>query len=320
MSRLLAFAGNPLDRVPVERRDPSWLESQLADPEARFLPLWKLDPLVKLGPPRSLAWARRTLFDDVDPAPQPLLLGVEQGVAHFSVDVSSVREPVAALGVDGVARFEELRGVVPHLTAAEISIVAYARSLSDWHDRHRHCSACGGSTLTVLGGAQRRCPDCSAEHFPRTEPVAIAVVGRGDRCLLGRGPSWPERMYSALAGFVEPGETLEEAVRREVREESGVVVGAVRYLESQPWPFPSSLMLGCVAEAETETLEIDRAELADARWFSLEEIRAALAGEPGPLSIPPPFAIAHHLIRAWAGSHPAGREAKPFGRPRGGAE
>jgi NAD+ diphosphatase len=151
----------------------------------------------------------------------------------------------------------------------------------------------------MLGGIQRRCPDCAAEHFPRTDPVAIAAVVRGDRCLLGRGPGWPDTMYSALAGFVEPGETIEEAVRREVCEESGVVVGAVRYVKSQPWPFPSSLMIGCIAQAETEELTIDRTELVDARWFSLDEIRAALAGKPGPLFVPPPFAIANHLIRAW---------------------
>jgi NAD+ diphosphatase len=129
--------------------------------------------------------------------------------------------------------------------------------------------------------------------------VAIAAVVRGDRCLLGRGHHWPDTMYSALAGFVEQGETIEEAVRREVHEESGVAVGAVRYVKSQPWPFPSSLMIGCIAEAESEELVIDSAELADARWFSLDEVRAALDEKPGPLFVPPPFAIANHLLRAW---------------------
>jgi NAD+ diphosphatase len=242
----ITFAGSPLDRSTLERRDAAWVASRLADDATRFLPLWRLNPLVKLGEERSLAWARRELFDEVEPAPQPVLLGLDAGVAHFAVDVSALSEPEATWGLEGVACFEELRGIAAQLTPAEASIAAQARSLADWHVRHGFCSGCGGVTVPVMGGAQRRCPDCSAEHFPRTDPVAIAVVVRGDRCLLGRGPHWPETMFSALAGFVEPGETIEEAVRREVREESGVDVGRVRYVKSQPWPFPSSLMIGCV--------------------------------------------------------------------------
>jgi len=299
MSDAIAFAGSPLDRSAVARRDAAWVEKQLGDPATRFLPLWKLDPLVKVAEPRALAWARRELFEDVELPGQPALLGLDGEVAHFAVDVSSLAEPLSALGLTGVAKFEELRGIGSVLTPSEIAIVAHARSLTDWHSRHGHCADCGGVTVPVLAGANRRCPDCSAEHFPRTDPVAIAAVVRGDRCLLGRGHHWPDTMYSALAGFVEQGETIEEAVRREVREESGVVVGAVRYVKSQPWPFPSSLMIGCIAEAESEELVIDSAELADARWFSLDEIRAALDGLPGPLSVPPPFAIANHLMRAW---------------------
>ncbi|MGE4649656.1 MAG: NAD(+) diphosphatase, partial [Myxococcota bacterium] len=141
--------------------------------------------------------------------------------------------------------------------------------------------------------------ECAVEHFPRSDPVAIAAVVRGDRCLLGRGPGWPEQMFSALAGFVEPGESLEEAVRREVHEESGVRVGEVRYVSSQPWTFPSSFMLGCIATAESEAISIDRAEIEEARWFERATLLAALEGETGELSLPPPMAIAHHLIRAW---------------------
>jgi len=295
----IAFSGSPLDRAAQERRDPAWLAAQRADPAARFLPLYRLDPLVKLGDDRSLAWARGELFDDIDPPPEPLLLGLDAGVAHFAVDVSAVDAPIATLGLEGLAEFAEVRGIAGALSAGAAAICAHARSLVDWHARHRHCPACSGATAVVLAGAHRRCVECSAEHFPRTDPVAIAVVVRGERCLLGRGPGWPDGMYSALAGFVELGETIEEAVRREVREESGVVVGAVRYVKSQPWPFPSSLMIGCIAQAESEDIAIDRAELADARWFGLGEVRGALAGEPGPLRVPPPFAVAHHLLRAW---------------------
>jgi NAD+ diphosphatase len=188
------------------------------------------------------------------------------------------------------------------LPAADAAIAAHARTLIDWHARHRHCAACGGHTRSVLGGANRVCFDCQAEHYPRTDPVAIAVVVRGDRCLLGRGPGWPEKMFSALAGFVEAGESLEDAVRREVLEEAGVRVGRVTYLASQPWPFPCSLMLGCVAQAESEAIAIDPAELEEARWFSRDALGAALAGRRDDLGAPPPFAIAHHLIRAWVES------------------
>jgi len=302
MSDSIAFSGSPLDRAAIERRDPAWIDGRLEDPAARFLPLHALDPLVKLGETRELAWARAELFDDLDPKPQPLLLGVDEGIAHFAVDVSGVAEPLSTLGLEGVAAFEDLRSIAGELTPSEVAIFAHARSLVDWHSRHQHCPACSGDTSPVLGGANRRCSDCSAEHFPRTDPVAIAVVVRGERCLLGRGPAWPDTMYSALAGFVELGETLEEAVRREVHEESGVKVGDVRYVKSQPWPFPSSLMLGCIAQAESEEITIDHAELVDARWFELEEIRTALAAEPGPLFVPPPFAIANHLMQAWVES------------------
>jgi NADH pyrophosphatase NudC (nudix superfamily)/biotin carboxyl carrier protein len=160
-------------------------------------------------------------------------------------------------------------------SARRAAIAAHARTLVDWHARHRHCAACGGHTRSVLGGANRVCFDCQAEHFPRTDPVAIAVVVRGNQCLLGRGPGWPAQMFSALAGFVEAGESLEDAVRREVLEESSVRVGRVTYLASQPWPFPCSLMLGCVAQAESEAIAIDPAELEEARWFSRDALRQA---------------------------------------------
>lgn len=299
MNDPIAFSGSRLDRAAVARRDAEWIARHRADPAARYLPLWNLEVLVKTGDVRSLAWAKWELFEDVEISGEPVLLGVEGGVAHFAVDVSDLKAPLVDLGLDGVAGFEELRAIGGAIPREEVAIVAHARSMVDWHCRHRHCAVCGSVSIVMLGGAQRRCPDCSAEHFPRTDPVAIAAVVRGDKCLLGRGPNWPDTMYSALAGFVEPGETIEEAVRREVHEESGVVVGAVRYIKSQPWPFPSSLMIGCVAEAESEEITIDHNELADARWFSLDEVRAALEGKPGPLFVPPPFAIANHLMRAW---------------------
>jgi NAD+ diphosphatase len=298
MAAQIAFARSPLDRADRERRDAAWLERARRSDAARVLPLWRLQPLVKSGDARSLAWARWTLLEDVRPTPEPVLLGVAEGAAHFAVDVSSLEKPVEELGLEGAADFLELRAIAPQLPAGDAAIAAHARSSIDWHARHAHCAVCGGSTRPVLGGAQRNCIECSAEHFPRTDPVVIAVVGRGERCLLGRGHGWPTSLYSALAGYVEPGEALEDAVRREVFEETGVRVGALRYLASQPWPFPSSLMIGFLGEAESEEIALDAAELADARWFTRDELRGALAGA-GALQVPPPFAIAHHLVRAW---------------------
>jgi len=297
----IAFAGSPLHRENLRRRERAWLEAQEQSPDSRYLPLWRLQPLLKRGDERALAWAKREFFEDLDPVPEAVLLGTAAGVAHFAIDVSAVEKPDDEFGIADVASFEELRATIAQIPAGDAAIAAQARVLVDWHARHGHCAVCGGHTRSVQGGANRICFDCQAEHFPRTDPVAIAVITRGDRCLLGRGPGWPETMYSALAGFVEAGESLEEAVRREVWEESQVVVGAVRYVCSQPWPFPSSLMIGCIGEAESEEITVDLAELEDARWFTRDALRAALEGRREDLVVPPPFAIAHQLIRAWVG-------------------
>src|SRR5262245_31390871 len=293
----IPFSASPLDREGVRRRDRAWLDARLADPASRFLPVWQAKPLLKREP-RSLAWAKREFFADLE-APEPVFLGTGDGVSHFAVDVSAVEKPEVAFGIADVAAFDDLRAAVAFMPAADAAIAAQARAMVDWHARHRHCAVCGGHTRSVLGGANRVCFDCQAEHFPRTDPVAIAVVVRGDQCLLGRGPGWPAKMFSALAGFVEAGESLEDAVRREVLEEAGVRVGHGSYLASQPWPFPCSLMLGCVAQAESEKIAIDPAELEEARWFSRDALRAAVAGRQDHLVVPPPVAIAHHLIRAW---------------------
>ena len=304
----LPFCGFPLDRAERERRDPRLLAELEAREESRFLPLHRLRVLVRSdgAPPArpgtaapGLGWARGIVREWMDPGVGPVLLGLHGGVAHFAVDLSPAEKPLELLGVEGAAHFEDVRSLAARLPGAEAAVAGHARARIDWHARHRFCPACGEPTRPRAGGAHRHCTGCGAEHFPRTDPVAIAAVVRGDRCLLGRQGGWPPGLYSALAGFVETGESLEEAVRREVREETGVEVGAVRYLASQSWPFPSSLMLGCLAEAETDAIHLDEAELDDARWFHRTELRAALRGEaPAPL-LPPPLAIAHHLVRAW---------------------
>ncbi|MCP4002734.1 MAG: NAD(+) diphosphatase [bacterium] len=300
----LAFTGNPLDRANNIRRDEKWLKEQLESEESRFLPVWKLNVLVKSASAPELAWARKGMCESMNPHTGAVLLGLREGIAHFAVDVSSIEKPEDALGLNGVAHFAEPRATAATLPHGEAGIMAQARSLIDWHARHRFCPKCGSNTSVKDAGHMRECDDCDAEHFPRTDPVVIMLVESGERCLLGRQAGWPPSMFSALAGFVEHGETLEEAVRREVHEESGIEVGDVRYHASQPWPFPSSLMMGCMARALSEKIVVDRHELEDARWFEREKVLRAVR-EPGSdksFFVPPPMAIAHELIRAWAES------------------
>jgi len=200
----------------------------------------------------------------------------------------------------------DVRALAPAIAVGEAAILAEARSLLDWHARHRFCAQCGSPTKVTSAGWVRRCPDCRASHFPRTDPVVIMLAIHGDRGLLGRNRRRAGARFSCLAGFVEPGETLEEAVRREVREESGIRCGRVRYLAAQPWPFPSSLMMGFLAEALTEEITVDPEELAEARWFSRDEIRemvaraAAGSDDSAQASLPAPIAIAHHICRRWS--------------------
>jgi NAD+ diphosphatase len=190
---------------------------------------------------------------------------------------------------------------VQGLVAAEhLPPIAEAKAVLHWHLRHRFCANCGALTASVEAGWRRDCPQCKAQHFPRTDPVVIMLAVRDDRCLLGRSPRFVPTMWSCLAGFMEPGESIEEAVRRETREEAGIATGRVAYFASQPWPFPMSLMIGCHAEALSEEIAVDHAELEDARWFSRAEVESMLLRQhTDGLTVPPPVAIAHHIIRVW---------------------
>jgi NAD+ diphosphatase len=204
------------------------------------------------------------------------------GEEHLAIDLRSIA----------------VQGLLP---PGELGVVAEAKALLFWHSRHRFCSNCGARTALSCAGFRRDCASCGIQHFPRTDPVAIMLVHRGERCLLARQARFIANSYSCLAGFIEPGETIEDAVRRETFEEAGIRVGAVRYMASQPWPFPSSLMIGCIGEALTEEITLDRDELEDGRWFDKEEVRLMLAREhPGGLITPPPMAIANFLMRSWA--------------------
>ena len=296
------FAGNPMDRGEVERRDEEWLAAQAKDPASRMLAMWQLN--VPVSPQQTLRWLNGDDVRQLDIETEPIFLGQLEGRSHFVVDVSSAgRERLEG---DGLT-FEDARTTAEYMSGPESGIVAQARSQLSWHSRHGFCAVCGLPTHIARGGQVRRCSPkeeggCGTEHYPRTDPVVITIVHDVDRCLLGqsRGRLVAMRRYSALAGFMDQGESIEEAVAREVMEEAGIQVGAVRYHSSQPWPFPSSLMIGCHADAATTEIAFDAEEMTDVQWFSRDEVLLALEERSEVLAIPGPTAIAHHLIRAWA--------------------
>ena len=247
------------------------------------------EPLFSLGDARALAPPREMAF-----------LGLRDGVPRFGIGIG--KAAAEALKARDDLMVTDLRSIaVQGLVDPEhLPPLAEAKALLAWHSRHRFCSNCGEPTEAVEAGWKRECAACKTEHFPRTDPVVIMLAVRGDQCLLGRSARFASSMWSCLAGFVEPGECIEEAVRREVREEAGIVCGRVGYFASQPWPFPMSLMIGCHAEALTSDISVDPAELEGARWFDRDEVTLMLLRRhPDGLGTPPPVAIAHHIIRAW---------------------
>lgn len=290
----IAFAGSPLDRADHIRADAQALAAAMT-PRTRLLRLDGLDPVA--DDDGRLAW---TSLAEADPDAELVFLGLDNGVPCFA--------PISPSLIGSTAPpSQRLWQAIAGLDAGDLATYGGARSLVDWHARHRFCARCGSSTRLAKGGWQRSCSNdqCRAEHFPRVDPVTIMVVEHEGRLLLGRQPRFPAGNYSALAGFVEPGETIEEAVAREVLEEAGVRVRDVSYVMSQPWPFPSSLMIGCHAHALDDAITIDATELEDARWFTREEVvealEAARRGEQGrALSVPPGRAVAHHLMLWWA--------------------
>ena len=298
------YAGNPLDRGERERRDEEWIAAKSKDSKSRFLPMMELNVLIANGPQPGLGWLR---FDDLSRLginTGAIFLGLSEEEAYFAVDITKEEDAVRELQATGDRRFEDARAATEFLSGPDSGIVAQARAQINWHNRNGFCSICGHETYVKRGGQVRQCSKCDTEHFPRTDPVVITVVSDGDRCLLGqsRGRLSRASFYSALAGFMDQGESIEEAVSREVMEESGIIVDNIRYHSSQPWPFPSSLMIGCHADAVTTDIRMDRVEMADVSWFHREEVLLALEGKSEILGVPGPFAIAHHLIKAWATS------------------
>ncbi len=305
--RPLTFAGGAIDRASHFR---ARADALLAEPTARVLPLWRGKPLLDDGPraagPR-LAWLGPddpSLAGAAEPA---VFLGMAAEGPRFALDVSHLDGPVseggfldtAVLALSPTRRFAELRGVMAELTQDEAGDAAAAKGVLDWHRTHPRCARCGAPTAQEDGGWRRGCAACGAKHFPRTDPVVIMLVLRGERVLLGRQAAWPEHMYSLLAGFMEPGETIEEAVRRETREETGVRVGPVGYVCSQPWPFPASLMIGCAARALSETITPDPAEIEDALWADRAEVAASLEGGAARFTAARRGAVARAMLEAW---------------------
>jgi NAD+ diphosphatase len=294
------YAGLELDRKAERRTDKAWLESLLRSPASRLIPVWRARNLVAETPEPRAVLIETNRLEALDGA---MFLGIVSETAYFAADFSHVEEP-ELLSVFGEGRFVDLRSVGAVMDRQQGALLAYARGLAHWHSRHRFCGVCGSPTNSVDGGHVRRCTGatCGADHFPRTDPAVIMLVTHGEKCFLARNKRFPFPMYSTLAGFVEPGESLEEAVAREVYEESGLRVVDVQYQSSQPWPFPASIMLGFRACALNTDFRIDHEELIDAGWFDRAHLRAT--HDPEKFRTPRGDSIARRLIDDWVAEAP----------------
>ena len=296
------FAGNPLDRASSRRGDAVWIAEQLADPGALGVALWNgrlfVEPVEETG--RRIAYIPAKLAAGLAGGTERLLfLGLWRETPVFAVDLEGPADPAEG-PLEGMGQFEELRPLALLLPGPESAICATAKQMFEWRRRHGYCANCGQPSEAVEGGWKRLCHACGAEHFPRTDPVVIMLPYHGERCMLGRQAQWPAGMFSALAGFLEPGESIEEACARELAEEAGLRTRGVRYHSTQPWPFPSSLMIGLIAEVGDDEGAPDQTELSEIRWFTRAEARALIAGQIEGAFAPQRHAIAHQLIKAWA--------------------
>ena len=297
MKRPNFLSGLELDRAVGLRSSPERLDEAWGRPDTRVLPVWRSKHIVLREDVTSLVLLGPDKLDKLEAYRESrVLLGTAGGAAVFAVDLSPVEEPAKSLGLPPVHAVLGLREVAPLVSQSEGALLAYASGILSWHRRHRFCGVCGSATRSTQGGHVRVCASegCGEQHFPRTDPAVIMLVTDGERSLLGRQSAWPPLVYSTLAGFVEPGESLEEAVRREVYEETSVELDEVHYHSSQPWPFPSSLMLGFTARARTREIRLQPEELEDARWFTRDEVRRRDGVE-----LPSSISIARRLIEDW---------------------
>jgi NAD+ diphosphatase len=303
---MIPFSGSPLNRASEKRIDHTWIESKRRDSSSLILPMWRLEPMLhgaeKADPPVALGLVRPEIVDSLaDPDAPCIFLGLDGDVAVFALDITSAKDPANDGPLAGLGYFRDARVAAQMVSLRDAAIIAQAKAIIDWHQRHGFCPKCGAPTKLMDAGYRRLCGKCNAEHFPRVDPVVIMLATHGEACLVGRGKQFPPGMFSALAGFIEPGETIEEAVRRELMEEASVKVGDVRYYATQPWPFPSSLMIGCFADAVNRDVKADETELAEVRWIERRAARELIEGKAVEgIRVPPAIAIAHHLIKAFA--------------------
>ncbi len=310
LAETVTFGGSGLDRAAQKRSDPEAMAALLSDPAARVLPFWQEKPYSRAAG-EGLVWVETG--SDMLIGAELIFLGLDADGPRFAADLKdwapdAIPDTLGAFLDPSLqthpmgpkdAAFAELRAIMAGLTPREAELAATGRGLIAWHKTHGFCAKCGHASDMIEAGWQRKCPACGARHFPRTDPVVIMLILRGNSVLVGRSPGWPEGMYSLLAGFVEPGETIEAAVRREVFEEAGVVIGEVTYLASQPWPFPASLMIGCLGVATTDEITIDPIEIEDARWITREEMVEVQAGRHADMRPARKGAIARFLIEHW---------------------
>lgn len=294
----IPLGANPLNRASHRRTDSHWQSEAITKNNVLIFLIKNGNPFVDGS---NLVWLgpqALTLFDEIN----IVFVGEDKtSTPVFAIELPSdwflKSSPIAGLG-----EFVEFRSVAGAMPLLESNCVATVRSLFEWHKSHKYCSQCGLESQIAEAGWKRVCKSCNAEHFPRSDPVAIMLAVKDDRCLLGRGPNWPEKFMSCLAGFIEPGETIEQAAVRELFEETGVIgdPNTASYRFSQPWPFPSSLMIGLIIPAVSDEITVDPKEIEDARWFTRQETQSILAGTHPDLYCPPPLAVAHHLMKVWA--------------------
>ena len=298
------FAGNPINRASDKRKDDAWIAERFASDESLAFVMWNGKPFVEKSADGGLqiAYLPTKMADGLSGGPERLLfMGLWKDTAIFAVDMEGPADPADG-PLQGLGKFEDMRGLAARLPAGDAAILGTAKGMFEWRRKHKYCAACGQPSEVAEGGWKRQCPACKAEHFPRTDPVVIMLAVYKDRCMLGRQEIWPKGMFSALAGFLEPGETIEEACARELNEEAGLTTASVAYHSTQPWPFPNSLMIGLIAQVEDDNAAPDQTELSEVRWFTKAEARDLLAGKIPDTFAPGSMAIAHQLIKAWAES------------------
>ena len=306
------FSNNPLDRVSYLRSDPEWINKMTTDSKSMFVPFSKGQPFVStisrltsknaIENEASPAWFPYSFFDnEIIENSIIIFLGLLDDIAFFAIDLSKIHDAENQANLKDMGSFEDLMALSSQpIESGELAMLGQAKAIFEWHNSHTYCSRCGEKSNMVEGGYKRVCNHCQSEHFPRTDPVVIMLATYNDHAFLGRQKRFPPGMYSALAGFIEPGESIEEAVARELNEEAGIVINNASYHSSQPWAFPNSLMIGCIAESTSEKFKLDEIEIDEGRWFTRTELTNAInVSENSKFFVPPKMAIAHHLIKAF---------------------